>query len=53
MLIILVLQLPFKFGKEVRTYFIKKIAGLLFALGQMKEDLRICVEKVISARPLV
>ncbi len=29
-----------------------KIAGLLFALGQMKEDLRVR-EEVLSARPLV
>ena len=39
--------------KEVRTEIVrKKIAGLLFDLGQLKEDLRVRVE-VLSARPLV
>jgi len=36
--------------KEVRTEVVrKKIAGLLFDLGQMKEDLRVR-EEVLSAR---
>ncbi len=33
----------------MRAKIDNKIAGLLFELGQLKEDLRICVE-VVSAR---